>query len=1133
VMTVFAGQIGSQSHLDGTGTNARFTNVRGMVIYGSTLYVCDGNRIRAVNLTNAVVTTYAGSGTASQSTGTGTNASFNSVGHIAVDSNGNLFVSETIGAGFVRRITTSAVVENFSGSTMPYPNGVAVDSSGNVYVVLSNSGAIRKYTASSTFTVLAGDGTNTGSSDGVGTTVKFLFTWGLCEYGGILYMSGAARVRKCVIATGVVTTVAGSIREGFLDGVGFNAQFNPNPKSLCVRDGVIYVADSMNGSVRKVEIVEPNVVTTFAGGETAGNTDGTGTNARFQLVNGDMTSDASGNIYVAERGGNRIRRISPSGVVTLIAGSETGASGNSNAIGSLARFNGCAGVALDTLGSNLYVSDLGNHCIRRIDLTTNAVSHYSGATNGANGFVNGTPTDSRYSLPHGIAIDPFRNRLYIADYLNHAIRFIELSTNEVGTFAGGSAGWVDGLGTGGQIYLPTSVAVDSSGNVYICDAGNQVIRKLTPSGKLTTLTSLAPNLGTYNNSTDTTVIKPSSINPHFIKVDALSNVYFTENQPSRVRKITPGGYVTTIAGGALGGAFTNPSIGTSARFFQLGGIAVDPTGNLYVCDMSNYSIRKITMNSLTYSPSAPPIAGMLTSVPYSPYPELITIPSSIPSGCNIANFTILKDSLPSVTSLDGTWSLTLDAIGNATTPTNLLFRLFDGYTLVGTGNTISLNQSTLSSYTSSIFLSERTYTSNLTLSLYTASTTSSAAILYMNSSNVSYLKTTIPNQSSNMTALRDSPFVGINCNSPQTTLDVYGTAQIYCDGNVPTSNRPSTSGTRGFGIGVDNLILKTTGAEGSNLYSTSILFSSGNPRYPFGRISGIDTYHIVDVNTSNASGDIVFETQYSNILYERMRIKGNGGFVGILTNSPSCPLSIGNYNSFTVSGTSSYFGVGATGLTNATNVSFNVSLQAPGFLVAGGLSASSDTRIKENIQDVQDDEALQQLRLIQPKTYTYKDVVTKGTEPVYGFIAQQIRSVLPYSTGLIKDCIPDIYQLGDRVDDLVTLRESTFSFNETSGNVRFIQKKGDNIIIPVNFISSNQLQILDTSKLDQTETEIFVYGREVNDFHTLNKDAIFTVNVAATQELDRQLQAAKVQIASLETRLALLESQFAASQTQQ
>jgi hypothetical protein len=115
----------------------------------------------------------------------------------------------------------------------------------------------------------------------------------------------------------------------------------------------------------------------------------------------------------------------------------------------------------------------------------------------------------------------------------------------------------------------------------------------------------------------------------------------------------------------------------------------------------------------------------------------------------------------------------------------------------------------------------------------------------------------------------------------------------------------------------------------------------------------------------------------------------------------------------------------------------------------------------------------------------------------------------------------------------VTLRDSTFLFNESSGNVRFIQKSGGDMIVPVNFISSNQLQILDKTKLDLTDSEIFVYGREVEDFHSLDKNAIFTINVAATQELDRQLQAAKVQITSLETRLALLESQFAASQTQQ
>jgi hypothetical protein len=195
------------------------------------------------------------------------------------------------------------------------------------------------------------------------------------------------------------------------------------------------------------------------------------------------------------------------------------------------------------------------------------------------------------------------------------------------------------------------------------------------------------------------------------------------------------------------------------------------------------------------------------------------------------------------------------------------------------------------------------------LSLFTAATTSSAATLYMNGSNSSYLKTTIPNQSNTMTALRDSPFVGINCNAPETNLDVKGSVQIWCDNNTSTSNRPITTGTYGYGLGVDNLILKTTGAEGSNKHSASILFSSSTPNYPFGRISGIDTVAV----GSSWFGDLVFETQAGGVLWERMRLKGNG-FVGINTSTPTCPLTIGGLANLISPGSNTFFGVGAVGL---------------------------------------------------------------------------------------------------------------------------------------------------------------------------------------------------------------------------
>jgi hypothetical protein len=393
-------------------------------------------------------------------------------------------------------------------------------------------------------------------------------------------------------------------------------------------------------------------------------------------------------------------------------------------------------------------------------------------------------------------------------------------------------------------------------------------------------------------------------------------------------------------------------------------------------------------------------------------------------------------------------------------------------------------------------------------------------------------------RTTNVMTLEDRGRVGILCNAPTFAFDVNGNTQIngyaQMTGNTQHGD-PSANGTTYLYHGGTNHSFYgqsvTTGAGTLSVYSTesnatgrggSVALGARSTDFGGGQQLQIQA-RIAGIVEGSYNGAFIIQTCANGALPERFRIT-SGGYVGILCNSPACPLAIGNYNSFTVSGTSTYFGVGATGLTNGTNVGLNVSLQAPGFLVAGGLSASSDTRIKENIQDVQDDDALQRLRLIQPKTYTYKDVITRGTEPVYGFIAQQIRSVLPYSTNLTKEVIPDIYQLADIVEDIVTLRDSTFSFNQSSGKVRFIQKKVDNIIVPVNFISSNQLQILDTSKLDQTESEIFVYGREVDDFHTLNKDAIFTVNVAATQELDRQLQAAKAQIASLETRLALLES---------
>jgi sugar lactone lactonase YvrE len=1109
VRTIFAGQLNTPGNSDNTGTNATFEVPGALLLFGTTLYVLDmgNNRVRQINTSTAVVSHYAGSQSkvAGSGNGSGTQITFQSLSKITADSSGNLFITQADNPGLVRRVTAAGVASTYAQGLV-YPSGIAVEqSTGYVYVVQANFGSVRRYTAAdsgttTTSTVLVGGGSTV--ADGVGTNAGFGFIWSMVEVSGVLYtLHGDATIHKIVIATGVTSTVAGeSGIYGNIDGLGIRARFGVNPRELAYRDGVLYVADcgsygagSENSAIRRIELVEPYTVSTFAGSGTQGFLDGASNVAQFQYLAGNLVCDTSGNLYVPDRNNHRIRKITSGGVVSTFAGNGTATS--VDGVGTNATFNGPVSLAFDPTGSVLYVCEITGQRVRRIEIATATVTLLAGS--GSSGTADGTGTNATFYLPQDISTDSYGN-IYMADYFSSRIRKItERGVVTTISFAEGS-GFTDGYS--GRFSNPQGITVGPSGALYVADYGNNAIRcingvtsSIGATGTVSTIVGAtgfaavsASNI--YRDNTIST--KAMTYTPNGIFMDKASNLYFTEKTPARIRVLKPDGVVTTIAGGAPG--FTN-GIGTVAQFRDPYGVTADSSGNLYVVDSSNYRIRKITMNSLTYSTSAPPISGLLSSQPYSPYTELITIPSSTPSDCNIANFTISKDSLPTVSSVDGNWNLTLYATGNASTPTSVSFKVFDGSTLVGTGNTISLNQSTLTPYTSSLYFAARTYTSNLILSLYTAATTSSAATLYLNSSNGSYLKTTIPNQSNTFT--KDIRFVGINCNAPQTNLDVRGTVQIWSDFNQSNaSNRlASTSGSYAYGVGVDTLILRTSGSSNSNSNSASILFAGGSNGYPFGRISGIDTY------TSGVSGDIVFETPGTNgMLYERMRIRGSNGNIGIGTTTSSYPLHVQNYNSVSVNA-GKYYNSILSSLADFSTGNYNVSIYAVQDVVGGTFKAYSDERIKENIQDVQDDDALQRLRLIQPKTYTYKDIVAKGNEPVYGFIAQQVRSVLPYSTSLIKDCIPDIYQLGDRVDDLVTLRNSTFSFNESSGNVRFIQKNGAEKTIPVEYISSNQLRIKNLSELDNNESEIFVYGREMEDFHTLNKDAIFTVNVAATQ----------------------------------
>lgn len=335
-------------------------------------------------------------------------------------------------------------------------------------------------------------------------------------------------------------------------------------------------------------------VATFAGftgsfGVFCGTTDGAGSVARF-CGPGGVTVDASGNVYVADSSNHTIRKITPAGVVSTFAG-EAGTIGNKNNtnIYSPANFDHPQGVAVDAFG-NVYVADTDNNLIRKIT-TTGWVSYFAGS--GTVGSTDGIGSDARFNSPTGVAIDAFGN-VYVADYNNHTIRKIT-AAGEVSTFAGsaGILGSTDGTGTNARFYFPSGVAVDALGNVYVADTSNSTIRKITSTGVVTTL---AGSAGTYGSSNGTGA-NARFKGPNGVAVDASGNVYVADSFNQTIRKITLAGVVSTLAGSA-GTSGSTDGIGTTARFYVPQGVVVDASGNMYVADTGNSRIRKITGISL-------------------------------------------------------------------------------------------------------------------------------------------------------------------------------------------------------------------------------------------------------------------------------------------------------------------------------------------------------------------------------------------------------------------------------------------------------------------------------------------------------------------------------------------------------
>ena len=314
-------------------------------------------------------------------------------------------------------------------------------------------------------------------------------------------------------------------------------------------------------------------------GSIIGYSDGTSANAQFNFPTG-VCKDNSGTIYIADNDNHRIRKISPSGEVTTLAGSTQGFA---NGEGTQARFNSPFGVCVDNIG-NVFVADKGNNKIRKIS-PSGLVSTVAGSTFG---FADGTGSQARFREPFGICVDS-NGIIYVADYGNHRVRKIN-SDGLVTTLAGGTQGFLDGQGSQARFNYLRGICVDAYSNVFIADYNNHKIRKISPSGFVSTI---AGSIEGYLNGLGS---QAQFSYPSGIAVDLYGGLYVVEEYNHTVRKIKSSGDVTTFAGTEPG--FLDGTVDV-AKFFQPCGIFIDNSSNVYIADQSNQRIRKITSNSLS------------------------------------------------------------------------------------------------------------------------------------------------------------------------------------------------------------------------------------------------------------------------------------------------------------------------------------------------------------------------------------------------------------------------------------------------------------------------------------------------------------------------------------------------------
>ena len=596
--STLAGIAAATGPTDGRGSLARFAGPRGIVADGAgAFYVADTNNhvIRKVTLDGVVTTVAGAAGVCGAVDGPLDTARFCGPSGIAMDGSGNLVVSDSL-KHTIRRVTPSGSVSTLAGTADAYgwtdgvgtsarfgsPSGLAVDGAGNIWVADTSNHLVRKISTSGVVSTVAGLATFEGDLDGNGASARFRLPYAVAvdSAGNVLVAdSGNSTIRR-VTPAGDVTTLAGlALSPGDADGTGSAARF-ASPSGLAIApSGDVFISDSAGRTIRRM--APDGTVTTVCGrGGLEGAVDGAASEARFSYPS-DVVADSSGGLLVADKWNHAIRRIGPGNVVTTVAGLP-GVSGSTDGDAASARFRKPAGLAVSPSG-DVFVSD-GGHTIRKIS-PGGAVSTFAGLADSA-GSRDGTRGAARFSSPRGVAADA-AGHLYVADSGNHTIRKISPS-GAVTTLAGSPEqfGSADGVGSAARFRIPAGLAVDRAGNVFVADSGNSTIRKITPAGVVSTFAGVPGSPGTEDGTGSGARFR----RPVGVRLDGAGNLWVTDFDGASVRRVTPEGVVTTVGGGS--GAFGwAEGTGGAALLGSPTGIDVLPSGEVVFTDEQNHAIR--------------------------------------------------------------------------------------------------------------------------------------------------------------------------------------------------------------------------------------------------------------------------------------------------------------------------------------------------------------------------------------------------------------------------------------------------------------------------------------------------------------------------------------------------------------